>query len=559
LAQQDRPLLEWQVVPAITDVRRMPDTAPPDGIPGGIVRLIAARDEYEPASFVLRTERLRQDVRMTVSDLTDSKGNRLPADTVDIRVVKVWYQNGNAWISYFADPGYVLVPELLLHDENLIRVDSERKANYARLDEPGGSRYVWISAPRELNPSFDPFNAPFADAPTFQPVTLLPGEFKQFWLTVHVPKDAMAGLYRGEILVSQGAQRLASIPLVMRVLPFALPLPRTYFDLERPFLVSLMGAWPPLPLDHPALRPILRNLRAHNLLHLDIVCRLSMPEAEIAGRAALVKEMGFETRPAMLGWLSWVGKHDGTPLTFDELMTIKRETIRWRQLCEKLYGHSEGILGLGDEQGPAWIAKTRPIWRLLHEQGFRSEIAGHSHYLVKGAHMLDVYPAAVSPSDLLKTRPWNAVGHTWMGFYAIQHIGVENPSFVRRQHGMLGYLSDFSMVDNYEFAYGPWSDWVHELYKPMVLAYPTSRGLVDTLAWEGFREAIDDLRYATLLKILARDAVQSGDLDRIYAGRKALLWLALVDGETADLNTVRLEMIRYILDLLERAGAGKNT
>ncbi len=551
------PSLEWWEVPALSDVRRMFDTVPWDGIPGGAVRVIAAQGEYEPASFVLRSDRMRENVRLSVSDLTQEDGHRLSADRIDLRVVKVWYQNGNAWHSYFADPGSILVPELLLHDENLIRVDRESRANYARLDEPSGPRYVWISAPRELDTGFDPFTAPFADASTLQPVTLLPGEFKQLWLTVQIPPEAKPGLYRGEIVVSGDDPLRVLIPLLVRVLPFELPLPRSYFDLDRPFLVTLMGAWPPVPLDHPAMRPILRNLRAHNVLHLDMACRVNMPEEEIAGRAALVKEMGFETRPVFLGWLSWVGAHDGTPLTFDELMSVRRETVRWRQLCERLFGHTEGIVGLGDEQGAAWVAKTRPIWRLVHEQGLRSELAGHRHYLVKAGHMLDVYPAAVSPSDLLETRPWNAVGHTWMSFYANQHTGVENPAFVRRQHGLLGYLSDFSMVNNYEFAYGPWNDWVQDLYKPMVLAYPTCQGLVDTLAWEGFREAIDDIRYATLLKTLAQAALRSGDLDRIYAGRKALLWLALVNGATADLNAVRLEMIRYILLLrkgLENGG-----
>jgi hypothetical protein len=38
-------------------------------------------------------------------------------------------------------------------------------------------------------------------------------------------------------------------------------------------------------------------------------------------------------------------------------------------------------------------------------------------------------------------------------------------------------------------------------------------------------------------------------LDRVEAGRKVRQWLAMMDGSTADLNTVRLEMIEKIEEL----------
>ena len=90
---------------------------------------------------------------------------------------------------------------------------------------------------------------------------------------------------------------------------------------------------------------------------------------------------------------------------------------------------------------------------------------------------MDLHPTAGSPSQMDHAQPWARVGHGYVGFYASQHNGAENPEFVRRQHGLLGYLNDFDMVDNYEFAYGPWNDLSYDLYKPMVLAYPTGDGL----------------------------------------------------------------------------------
>lgn len=544
-------------VPPLSELKRLPGTYPADGLPGGPLRIVAAGDEYEAASFVLYPFQSLDRVELAASPLAGPGGAVLPAAALDLKVVKVWFQNGNAWNSYFADVGLVPVPELLLNDEALIKVDAAATANYARVRSAGGDAWTWISPPRRLDTGFDPYTEGFADADTLQPVTLAAGEFKQFFLTVHVPKGAKPGLYTGQVTLSRAGKPLAAIPVSLRVLPFDLPLPKTRFDPDRDFVVSLMGAWPRLRPDHPALLPTLKNLRRHNLLHLGPEVRFDAPQERIAKHVALMKEAGFQTRPIISGNLPWVGQHDGTPLTFDELMTIKRSAQQWAAFYSNHFGHTEAAIGLGDEQGAAWVAKTRPAWRIVNQEGLKTALAGHGHIFVKGGHMLDYHPTAGSPDEKAKTETWNTVGHAYVGFYASQHNGSENPAYVRRQHGLLGYLSNFGMVDNYEFAYGPWNDLAYDLYKPMVLAYPTSRGLVDTLEWEGFREGIDDIRYATLLNRLALEARASKDWDRIYAGRRALQWFALMDGTRVDLDAARLEMIEKILELAKLADAAQ--
>src|SRR5690606_10924343 len=121
----DKTFFVHYAVPAISPVMRLPDAPPADGRPGGEVRIILAQDEYEPGSFVIRAMQDHDRVELALSPLTREDRAVFPADQVDLKVVKVWYQNGNAWFSYFADVGLTLVPELLLHDEKLIRVDTE--------------------------------------------------------------------------------------------------------------------------------------------------------------------------------------------------------------------------------------------------------------------------------------------------------------------------------------------------------------------------------------------------------------------------------------------------
>ena len=128
--------------------------------------------------------------------------------------MKVWYQNRNGWFSYFGDTGFKLCPELLVNDEDLIRVDTKTEANYARLvGKDGRKSEKWLNPPRQMDSrqlregwrkedTFDSMRENFRDAATLQPVALPKESFRQFFLTAHAAKDAKPGLYRGEVIGS---------------------------------------------------------------------------------------------------------------------------------------------------------------------------------------------------------------------------------------------------------------------------------------------------------------------------------------------------------------------
>lgn len=537
-------------VPPLSSLMRLPDAYPLDGQALAPLTIHAAQDEYEPASFLLYAFKELSAVQVSVSDLKAEDGSILPADQIDLKVVKVWYQNGNGWLSYFSDVGLTLVPELLLNYENLIHVDTTNQRNHARLRESDGKeRMVWISAPRELDVPFDHYQPGFADATSLQPVALQAGRFKQFFVTAHVTADTPAGVYEGTIHARVAGERDHRIPIRVNVLPWRLPLPLAWLDPQKSLTVSLMGAWPRVETDHPAYMPTLLNLRRHNLYHTGPGFNPRSPE-HAQPHVQAMKDAGFETRPIFIRHsVPWLGTHDATPYTYDELMAYRRVAREWRLFFEKEFGHHDVHLGLGDEPTVTWVMKSRHVWRVFHEQGMKMMLAGHHHLFIKAGHMLDMYNAAGMPDQHEHGLQHHTVGHGRISFYANQHNGSENPDFVRRQHGLLGYLAGMSSIYNYEFAYGPWNDLSQDLYKPMVLAYPTHTGLVDTLAWEGFREAVDDMRYATLLRERAIAATQSDDPDVFYAGRKVLLWFALLDTATCELHGVRLEMIRMLLEL----------
>lgn len=543
----------YYVVPAMSDIPRLPQVYPADGILGGELRIVAAQDEFEPASFVVFPFKDIAKAELKVSALTGPKGARLPKENVDLKVVKVWYQNGNGWFSYFADPGLELVPELLLNDENLVKVDTAAKANYARVDYPGGSKYVWISAPRRLEAgAFRPVEEPFADAKTLQPVAFKAGEFKQFFLTVCVPTKAAEGVYRGKVELVAGGKRIAEIPVALRVLPFELPLPKTFYDLHKDFVVSVMGNFTVRALmarngndrDLAERQQVakLKNLRNHGIFHPTVV-------EQTPKTFALLKSLDIPTKP-MWGHASLpnVEKHGGGRLSFDEMMAAKAAAKKCSEFYMKSLGHNDVFVTYSDEPSASYVVMVRGMVKYFHEYGIRFGISGHEGLLYKGGYTMGIHPFGGYPDDVERIRPWNIIGDKYVGFYAGQHHGAENPSFVRRQHGMLSYLSNCSMIDNYEFGDG-WNDRAWDLYKPMALAYMTRGGLVDTLAWEGFREGIDDMRYATKLLQLAEEAIASGNVDRMLQGRKVRQYMAMLDGAKMELNEVRAEMIDHILKL----------
>ena len=146
-------------------------------------------------------------------------------------------------------------------------------------------------------------------------------------------------------------------------------------------------------------------------------------------------------------------------------------------------------------------------------------------------------------------RKWHAVGGK-VATYASPHTGPENPDYMRRAHGMVLYKADLDGTCNYHYRQGGsnvWNEFNKGTFRGFCMTYPTREGVIDTIAWEGFREAIDDVRYATMLRQLAFKAIETGDVDKRYAGKIALQWLALLDEKTVDLNAMRLEMINHIL------------
>ena len=547
------------VVPAMSEIQRLPDAFPSDGVADGTVNIVAARDEYEPGSFVVTGARDLGKVKFSLGVFKNEKGDVFPAEDLDLKVIKVWFQNRNGWFSYFGDTGFKLLPELLLNDEDLIRVDEKKAANYARLTaKDGTTSELWINPPRQFNArrlrepwrTDDVFNymrEDFDDAKTLQPVTIEKNRFKQFFLTAHAKKDAKPGLYKGVVKVGD----LGEIPVAIRVLDFVLPAPKAYQDPNKDFLVS---GYSYICQDqvaerngfdygavHRQLVAIFKNMVEHNQpLHMV----RGMADNYAFDCIEAMREGGMRMDVIQAG-ATPIG-HDGTPGA-DEAQ--RAHARRMADEFIRRYGHTNVYMGMGDEPSAAWFPYARPSFKNYQDAGLKFFIAGHYQVFHRAGYIYDWFNTATDPVDPAMTPYWNKMQNSnHVAWYAHHHTGTENPAFARRQNGLSAYLTGYTALCNYAHHLGPYDD-DSTTYKPMVDAYGCHSGVIDTLQWEGFREGVDDIRYATLMTDLARKAQKVQDTKVRYVGGKAMEFLALLDVRSFDMYWARAEMIRFINEL----------
>ena len=296
-------------------------------------------------------------------------------------MVKIWYQAGSAWYGHFPDvTRRVLCPELLLYDEDLVRVDPATQDNYVRYDQGDGTRgYAWMSFHHAMV-NFADFPPAVArvdlinDAPTTQSAVLNQDEFKQFFVTLGLPEDAREGVYHGAIELLADGQTVGAVPVRVRVLPFTLPRPRTNYNLDKEFYGSLY--WSPDDCSTPAQTnpQLLQNLRRHNILHPMLERARFLSDEAFERQIRALQANGLSTRP-----LFGLGPNAAralrgekpTPPEQAELDAHRAEVRRVLQLTQKLLGHSDVYSYAWDEAGPDTIRQEQAIWKITR-RGRRS-------------------------------------------------------------------------------------------------------------------------------------------------------------------------------------------
>ena len=527
----DRPFVTYVTKP-ITNAKILPTSFPIVGRLSSELTVTACRGEYEPVTFAVSALKDVKGLSVTPTDL-QSGPSTIPADAVDVTIVKCWYQAG---VRISDTRQRLLVPELLLKDDALVRVDTEQKHNYLRASAPSGDEeYVLISGKdseglEDIQPR---------DAESLQPVDLDADTTRQFWVTVHVPDDAQPGEYTGKLsLTAQGIPE-STMDLRLRVLPFELAKPALRYSIYYRGTLTADGAGSITSEGKSAQQyeAEMRDLKAHGV---DYPTLYQSYHEELLPQALTIREQaGLPTDT-----LYTLGISTGNPTSEAQLEALRSGVEKWVDLAQQ-HGYDEVYVYGIDEATGERLKAQRAAWEAVHDAGAKVFVACYKGTFEVMGDLLDlaVYAHAPLPEEAEK---YHEAGHQ-IFCYANPQVGVEEPETYRRNFGLLLWQSGYDGAMDYAYQHSfhhGWNDFDDHRYRDHNFTYQTVDGVIDTTAWEGFREGVDDVRYVTTL-LKAIDDVKPAKPE---LAQQARAWLDGIDVK-GDLDAVRAQTVEWILRL----------
>lgn len=558
----------------------LPYAFPPSGIETNSISLAAAIGEVETVSFSVLPSRNLKKVDFVPSDLKNSSGDILPASAADFALVKVWFRAGDRWLTSWAGRTWApeLINDIVIHDNDLIRVDEKTTNQYLRIDypDPVGTKYVDIRN-KGKDSHFDYDLHPVRDPKKFVPFDLEKDRYQQYWLTYRIPSTTKPGIYRGTLAVSENGSPLTSIPIELEVYPFTLPRPRTHYDTTQPFISHWMGvptiadlvsASKRLDISEIKARAIYRDLAEHSGHNASFGDAQEDSTNDLAIRTLLMmREEGITLNPVIGGAAAdfmWVSPPGDFPTLSAEdhpdeyqkaLNKYKKYLDLQNSIMDKYLGHRNRFYCSVDECGTGTNRRSYGFWRMIHEAGSMTWTDYGVPEDISAIVGVNDVPASARHSSATAWHRGGAKAVTYAGTFT----GPSCPALWRRLKGLRYYYADFDGQDEYCYFDGRnnrWNDTVyHDVYCQFGIVYLTYDGLISTLAWEGMREGTDDIRYLSLLRMRAEAAMKSPDPKIRKIGRAEFLWMDSIDPEAVlDLFAFRRDVARRISRLIKIVG-----
>lgn len=509
--------------------------------PSNRIALHACKDQYQSASFVIRAEQNLTNFLATPGDLSDGP-NTIPASAVDIRVVKCWYQSGQRESS-IRQPGRYLRAELLLKDDGLVRVDTTAQQNYLRL---AGGGELCISGDTQATPGLiQP-----TDAVTLQPVSILAHTNKQFWVTLHVPSNTVAGTYKGRITLTADGAQPNYIDLELLVHPFTLEQPHLIYSLI--YNGSWNGSVPGGTIKH-AWKSLVQytaemtNLLQHGVRYPGFSQYWGDPACDPEPTLTIRDNLGFPKE-----YIFYYSGMGATPPITQAQLDAWRLKVRTIKATSEKHGYATVYCFGVDEAPTPVMLQEIPAFKITREEGcynFITTNAGY-HPFENVGNYVDVADYHGEP-NAAEAAKWHSVGAKIFNYSNPQTYN-ENPYVYRRNYGWLLFKNNYdgTFLCAYQANYGQhiWNDFagIIKEFRGQNLTYPTTNGVIDTVQYEGFREGINDMRYLATLQKAIRD--YGGSKPALAAAAQA--WINRVNPND-DLDALRLKMVDWINQLTQ--------
>ncbi len=519
--------LLYFVRPAIRDEHVLPWTVPEPNEVGGQLELVACRGELESVSLSLFATRDAKDVRFEFSELTSASGAVLPAAVADPYHVKCWYQSG---VGTIHPSRTTLLAELLVKDRALITVDPKSRTN-------------------RLN--FDPIPT---DAQALQPIDIPAFESRQAWITYRIPRDAKSGRYAGTIAIHDKNGLVASVPVRLRVPEWDLArspmIHGLYYGRRMPPIKTVEQEQAFFKLVEAELRDQIEHgcNAVATYIHTAPLPSDPSPWATAQRINDIQKKYGVTGTP-YFGVVDHVGFQQG-----EEQLAEVTERARLLSQWARKNGR-EGFCFQGrDEASGERLRSQRPSWEAARKGGGKMWVACRASYFKDMGDILD-FPVVSGRLRPDLARKVHANGFKILS-YGNPQVGVELPALYRRNYGLALLAAAYDGAMNFQYGSmagkAAYDDFDGGSYRDHNFAHPAVGKPIDTIQFEGWREAIDDIRYATTLQN-AVSAALAADRHRDSAA-ESRAWLAGITG-FEDLDAVRAEMIRRIDQLTSKADA----
>jgi Concanavalin A-like lectin/glucanases superfamily len=343
--------------------------------------ITATPGEYEPASFVIETFSDLIDLSVAITDLTSNGGGTIASSDINIRTVKCWFQNGKDNIT---NGQKVLVPELLLKDDSLVKVENEN--NYLKIS----GNYILISDPNGISGvSNAPTNSefPVEDSSTLSSLTILNNKLKQFWLTVKVPDEAV-GKYTGYItFTTTGGREIGKYKISVNVLPFTLENSSLKYSIYYTGVTKsdTTGSISSSYKTTDQYTAEMNNLLSHGVTNPTMYQSYSHLTL-VGNELAIRTNLGMNENS-----LYYLGLFTGNSTNQVELATLKNKVTTLSEVTAN-YGITNNYIYGMDEAKTDDLLKQREAWEAVHEAGGKIFVAGRS-------------------GDLELEYPWGKIGN----------------------------------------------------------------------------------------------------------------------------------------------------
>ena len=429
------------------------------------------------------------------------------ASNLDTYVAKIWYQAGlnNTHINRTEK---FITPELLLKDESLVKVNFTTETNELKIIDNATNVESYINISEQNGTFPDTRSITFNDSNTLQPINFDAIRYKLIWNIIHVPDNVVAGSYTSTFKIKNPlGEVMKEFPITIEVLPFDLAASKLVYSLYYP--ARIVDNAIPVNSYQKTVAQFsleLEDLKKHGVLYPNSYNRPSKLGQELDIR----NQLGFPTdRFYTLGIGIFPNGVQSTSVLTNDITNFQNI------LASKGYNANELYIYAIDE---ATTANEIGYMNDVHNAGAKVFVAGYtSTFDMVGQYLDQIVFAggATSASADTQVANWHGAGKLIFS-YASPQVGVENPEVYRRNFGIKLWQKGFdgAMDWAYQAHRGAfWNDFDGTSnYREEAFTYPTTSGLVGTIAWEGYRAGITDVRYiSTLLDV--RDSLLANGVD----------------------------------------------